>query len=65
MENWMTTNPRGEMPGPADTWPADGVAAMGRCPVCGETRRSLFLDRLRDTIFYSAPGEFHREDMRQ
>ncbi|HEU0100058.1 MAG TPA: class I SAM-dependent methyltransferase [Allosphingosinicella sp.] len=54
----MTTNSSGEKPGPAGSWPADGVAALGRCPVCGETRRSLFLDRLRDTTFYSAPGEW-------
>ncbi len=54
----MTTITRGQSPGPAGAWPADGLAALGSCPVCGEARRSLFLDRLRDTTFYSAPGEW-------
>lgn len=54
----MTTTPCGEAPGAVGAWPADGLAALGRCPVCGETGRSLFLDRLRDTTFYSAPGEW-------
>lgn len=54
----MTTSPRGDAPGPGGAWPADGVAALGRCAACGETRRSLFLDRLRDTTFCSAPGEW-------
>lgn len=39
-------------------WPAEGLKTLGRCPVCGEADRSLFLDRLRDTTFYTAPGEW-------
>lgn len=39
-------------------WPADGLRFLGRCPVCGEEGRSLFLDRLRDTTFYTAPGDW-------
>ncbi|HYW16170.1 MAG TPA: class I SAM-dependent methyltransferase [Allosphingosinicella sp.] len=54
----MTTISRGAPAGPGDAWPADGLAVLGRCPACGETGRSLFLDRLRDTTFYSAPGEW-------
>lgn len=44
--------------GPGANWPADGLEALGRCPVCGASGRSLFLDRLRDTTFYTAPGEW-------
>ncbi len=44
--------------GPGGDWAADGLTVLGRCPVCGETSRSLFLDRLRDTTFYSAAGEW-------
>ena len=54
----MTTTAFGEEPGPGGAWPADGLAALGRCPVCGEAGRSLVLDRLRDTTFNSAPGEW-------
>ncbi len=54
----MTAISRNDVPGHRGAWPADGVTALGRCPVCGEARRSLFLDRLRDTTFYSAPGEW-------
>ena len=39
-------------------WPVEGLETLGRCPVCGEGGRSLFLDRLRDTTFYTAPGEW-------
>ena len=38
--------------------PRNRLKILGRCPVCGEEGRSLFLDRLRDNTFYTAPGEW-------
>jgi SAM-dependent methyltransferase len=55
----MTTNSRADAAGPGGDWPSDGVTALDRCPVCAETGRSLSLDRLRDTTFYTAPGEWN------
>jgi SAM-dependent methyltransferase len=37
-------------------WPADGLEDVRRCPSCGDDRRSLLHDRLRDRTFGSAPG---------
>lgn len=54
----MTAPPADGMPAKAVQWPADGVAELGRCPLCGEARRALFLDGLRDTTFDTAPGEW-------
>ena len=54
----MTNLQSSDPPAAGGTWPADGLVAIGRCPVCGDAGRSLFLDRLRDTTFYSAPGEW-------
>ncbi|MFL6846183.1 MAG: class I SAM-dependent methyltransferase [Allosphingosinicella sp.] len=52
------TGAQDEMAEPGGAWPAEGLAGLGRCPICGEQDRSLFLDRLRDTTFRTAPGEW-------
>jgi SAM-dependent methyltransferase len=44
-------------PGPADLdWPADGLEAVGACPVCGCADREVFYEGLRDRAFRAAPG---------
>lgn len=37
------------------TWPESGLEYLGKCPVCGDTGRSLLHDGLRDRLF-GAPG---------
>ena len=41
-----------------DIWPADGLERVESCPVCGGTSRVLLYERLRDRIFFCAPGEW-------
>jgi SAM-dependent methyltransferase len=44
-------------PGAADgDWPADGLEAVGVCPVCGCANGDVFYDGLRDRAFRAAPG---------
>ena len=42
----------------AGDWPTDGLEELGQCPVCGMRKRSVIYTRLRDKIFFSAPGEW-------
>jgi SAM-dependent methyltransferase len=44
-------------PAPA-AWPADGLEAVPRCPVCGAEDRAPLYDGLRDRAFGTAPGEW-------
>jgi SAM-dependent methyltransferase len=37
-------------------WPADGLEAVGVCPVCGGAEREVLYDGLRDRAFRAAPG---------
>lgn len=39
-------------------WPADGLEAQDRCPVCGSTGREPLHPELRDRIFFSAIGRW-------
>lgn len=39
-------------------WPSDGVEIVELCPVCGDTNKTLLHQTLRDSIFYTAPGEW-------
>ena len=50
-----TSQPSGAAP-PA--WPAEGLEHLGRCPLCGEARRTVLHTQLRDALF-GAPGEWN------
>jgi 2-polyprenyl-3-methyl-5-hydroxy-6-metoxy-1,4-benzoquinol methylase len=41
-----------------DEWPAEGLEWLGRCPLCQSTERSVLHRRLRDRVFFCAPGEW-------
>ena len=42
----------------AKPWPAENLELVGRCPVCGETSRTLLHEDLVDKVFYIAPGKW-------
>lgn len=44
--------------GGSQPWPAEGLEHLGRCPLCGQTRRTVLHSQLRDSLF-GAPGEWH------
>jgi SAM-dependent methyltransferase len=37
-------------------WPAEDLEAVAGCPVCGDERRSIMRNGLRDRVFGAAPG---------
>jgi SAM-dependent methyltransferase len=39
-------------------WPADGLEAVGACPVCGCAQSAVLHARLRDRAFRAAPGDW-------
>jgi SAM-dependent methyltransferase len=39
-------------------WPADGLEAVGACPVCGSAQSAVLHARLRDRAFRAAPGDW-------
>lgn len=39
-------------------WPAKNLEYLGKCPVCGNARRSLLLDGLIDVNYRCAPGQW-------
>ncbi|MBN6743213.1 hypothetical protein JKG47_22615 [Acidithiobacillus sp. MC6.1] len=41
-----------------ETWPADGLERVERCPICGEADRSLLYEGLTDKVFFCAPGQW-------
>jgi SAM-dependent methyltransferase len=40
------------------SWPAQDLERIGHCPACGAAERTMLFDRLRDRIFFVAPGEW-------
>jgi SAM-dependent methyltransferase len=45
-------------------WPADGLEFLGKCPVCGSTKRDLLFKGLRDRIFFCAPSSWDMQSCR-
>ncbi len=45
-------------PRPPGQWPAGGLEAVERCPVCSEEARSLLYMDLWDSTFFVAPGRW-------
>lgn len=43
---------------PSAAWPPQDLEALGRCPVCGDSRRTLLHERLTDQTFGAAEGEW-------
>lgn len=43
---------------PEAEWPANEMETIGACPACGTRDRELVHERLRDTTFFVAPGEW-------
>lgn len=41
---------------PTSEWPADGLQALGHCPLCESSLRSVLHEGLRDSVFFCAPG---------
>jgi SAM-dependent methyltransferase len=39
-------------------WPAAGLEWIDHCPACGSAERVLLHERLRDHVFFCAPGEW-------
>jgi len=44
-----------DLPSHASLWPG-GLEAVPQCPLCGESRRTVELDKLSDETFGAAPG---------
>jgi 2-polyprenyl-3-methyl-5-hydroxy-6-metoxy-1,4-benzoquinol methylase len=42
----------------SQTWPAEGLERLGRCPVCGVEDRTLLHAELWDSGFFVAPGRW-------
>ncbi len=42
-------------------WPANGVEAVGLCPVCGSPNRELLHQGLFDNVFHCAPGKWNMQ----
>src|SRR5216110_445493 len=40
------------------SWPYTGLESVELCPVCGSASRELLYSRLRDRVFFCAPGEW-------
>jgi SAM-dependent methyltransferase len=53
----LRVTPLKAAPAPVE-WPADGLEAVPRCPVCGAAERAPFHSGLRDRAFGTAPGEW-------
>ncbi|MGO9991763.1 MAG: class I SAM-dependent methyltransferase [Steroidobacteraceae bacterium] len=56
-----------ERPGTAKTppsgdWPQGGLESVRNCPVCGSARRRVLYERLRDNVFFCAPGDWALHD---
>jgi 2-polyprenyl-3-methyl-5-hydroxy-6-metoxy-1,4-benzoquinol methylase len=41
-----------------EPWPADGLEFLSQCPVCRSSERKLLHEKLRDQVFFCAPGEW-------
>jgi len=41
-----------------EPWPQTGLEALGACPVCSDSERTLFLDDLVDDVFHAARGRW-------
>jgi len=39
-----------------EPWPVEGLQSVPDCPVCGSSQRTLLHDRLKDRVFFCAPG---------
>lgn len=40
------------------SWPAEDIEQLGRCPACGTEARTLLFEDLEDRIFFVAPGRW-------
>jgi SAM-dependent methyltransferase len=45
-----------QLPSVQANWPEHGLESAAACPVCGERRRTVLHDGLRDRIYFCAPG---------
>ena len=41
---------------PEGEWPAEDLEYLGQCPMCGDVRREMLFDDLRDKVAFAAPG---------
>ena len=51
------TNGRASFRSPAGPW-IGGVEQLGACPICGSAERSILHARMKDCVFFVAPGEW-------
>lgn len=43
---------------PEATWPKSGLETVRNCPVCGGTKAVVLYHGMKDTVFFTAPGEW-------
>ncbi len=39
-------------------WPENELEEISSCPICGSSKRNVLYDRLRDNVFFTAPGNW-------
>lgn len=54
----MISRPFTQLPMSDTQWPADDLEALGHCPICHDTARTVAYDNLTDTLFQCAPGRW-------